>query len=189
MLFRSAIASKSMSDAERVGKQYDDVVSKFHTVYSQDGSKFLDLTKSFSGDVSPAQHAKDFVTLVQTHPAFAYLKPKITDWNDFEKLVAASTVNRDAAARKLAKLTDITHEDMRSQLRSLASVEEAMSLRKDLAEYFAPHNWKKIEDIFDPAVMSQYPSVDPKGWGLKRNRKSTRLNSSHTDISRMPSSA
>jgi hypothetical protein len=163
-----AIASKSMSDAERVGKQYDDVVSKFHTVYSQDGSKFLDLTKSFSGDVSPAQHAKDFVTLVQTHPAFAYLKPKITDWNDFEKLVAASTVNRDAAARKLAKLTDITHEDMRSQLRSLASVEEAMSLRKDLAEYFAPHNWKKIEDIFDPAVMSQYPSVDPKGWGLKR---------------------
>ena len=30
---------------------------------------------------------------------------------------------------------------------------------------------------------------DIRGFGAKRDRKSTRLNSSHTDISRMPSSA
>ena len=41
--------------------------------------------------------------------------------------------------------------------------------------------------MFDSAILSWIFNIRPKAW--LEDRKSTRLNSSHTDISRMPSSA
>ena len=48
-----------------------------------------------------------------------------------------------------------------------------------------PKGW--IKDLVDPTKMNVYQWVDMAGE--MQDRKSTRLNSSHTDISRMPSSA
>ena len=57
--------------------------------------------------------------------------------------------------------------------------------KSELTGFRAAH-FKFLRNIIDAAAIREYeePQVRPE-----RDRKSTRLNSSHTDISRMPSSA
>ena len=61
---------------------------------------------------------------------------------------------------------------------------------KDLNEFLAKHSAKNNENNKpgEPSTFT-HTRIGDKNLNIYADRKSTRLNSSHTDISRMPSSA
>ena len=67
----------------------------------------------------------------------------------------------------------------------------SFGLGLDRDEKISPKGWRKIVDPFAIAQKLVDQQVSGGGGGAKGgpDRKSTRLNSSHSDSSRMPSSA
>ena len=55
-----------------------------------------------------------------------------------------------------------------------------------IAKFHLAPLWEVLRDLVTPEPKTQ---IQPAAWKFSEDRKSTRLNSSHSDRSRMPSSA
>ena len=112
-----------------------------------------------------------------------YFTDKVTEMDLANSLNPDGSAILNADGYPISTRTDVMISVYETPTPSDEEIEKMIMLN-------APIPWLKLqEDIADAGVDTKMRSARNLTGKSKEDRKSTRLNSSHTDISRMPSSA
>ena len=97
----------------------------------------------------------------------------------------------DASAFRFAVVVSRFNEDVTTSLRdaALATLKEAGAADANVQVFAVPGAFELPQAARAAAESGRFEAVVCLGCIIRGDRKSTRLNSSHTSVSRMPSSA
>ena len=165
-------------------------------LFSQGGIDAVLLDAALT-DVRPIRSLEHLRSTLPGCPVILYASASHWEWEEEAYLLGVDYIlTKPVRARLLVALLERSWEKGRVTTKTLppapvASAASAHSIRRPDAALGALRDFSGIltHSLHTDALLREFLQLLREILGVNRDRNSTRLNSSHTDISRMPSSA